>query len=178
MIDRSFSQKLLLVLIALTGLISTASANDYASQFARSMFDPSNSIGYSKKFGIDFGPQAKKYHYDSRMIRAAQIAQDRAHAHSTRRCWRYVKTALVAAQVLDSYPTTEYAKQAGADLLKQGLKKIAVTDPYKAPIGAVLVYGGRGAGHVEIRTKTGFVSDFDSAKPSSRPLLGVYIKPS
>jgi hypothetical protein len=40
-----------------------------------------------------------------------------------------------------------------------------------------LVYGGgRAAGHVEIRTKTGFVSDFRSPTPSKRRLIGVYAK--
>lgn len=178
MIDRLPFQKLALVMIAILGFASTASATDYSKQFAQSMFDAQNSMTYTPKWGLNFGPQANKYHYDSRMIRAAQIAQARAHAHSTRSCWRYVKTALVAAQVIDSYPKTAYAKQAGGDLEEQGLKKISVTDPYKAPVGAVLVYGGKGAGHVEIRTTTGFVSDFDSPKPSSRPLIGVYIKPS
>jgi len=46
-----------------------------------------------------------------------------------------------------------------------------------APVGSVLVYGAnRAAGHVEIRTKDGFVSDFNSKTPSHRPLLGVYAK--
>jgi hypothetical protein len=41
----------------------------------------------------------------------------------------------------------------------------------------VLVYGtARSVGHVEIRTKDGFVSDFRSATPSRRPLMGVYAK--
>jgi hypothetical protein len=52
-----------------------------------------------------------------------------------------------------------------------------VNDPHAAPVGAVLVYGGRGAGHVEIRTETGFVSDHASLKPSPRPLIGVFVKP-
>jgi hypothetical protein len=52
-----------------------------------------------------------------------------------------------------------------------------VHDPFKAPVGAVLVYGARrAAGHVEIRTKDGFVSDFRSKIPSPRPLIGVYAK--
>jgi len=52
-----------------------------------------------------------------------------------------------------------------------------VSDPYAAPMGAVLVYGAsKAAGHVEIRTKDGFVSDFKSKVPSPRPLLGVYAK--
>ncbi len=58
-----------------------------------------------------------------------------------------------------------------------GFKKLPISDPYAAPVGAVLVYGGsRAAGHVEIRTRTGFVSDFQNKKPSKRRLIGVYAK--
>ena len=125
-----------------------------------------------------FGPQSSKFRYDKRMIRAAEIAAARAKAHSTSRCWRYVKQALLAGSVIDSYPKTAYAKQAGTELQKSyGFKKIKVSDPFKAPLGAVLVYGGRGAGHVELRTPAGFVSDFESLRPSRRPLIGVYVKP-
>jgi hypothetical protein len=113
------------------------------------------------------------------MIHAAEIAAARAHAHSTSRCWHYVKSALVDAQVVPTRPTSEDAKEAGAELQgKYGFTKIPVNSPFDAPVGAVLVYGGRGAGHVEIRTTTGFVSDFVSLKPSPRPLIGVYVKRS
>lgn len=111
------------------------------------------------------------------LTRAATIAQERANAHSKSRCWRYVKQALLAAGAIDSYPKTALAKQAGDELVrKYGFKKLPVTNPYSAPIGAVLVYTARGAGHVEIRTKTGFVSDFRAVKPSKRRLIGVYAK--
>src|SRR5437867_1737510 len=60
-----------------------------------------------------FGPRSSGVKYDNRMIRAAQIAQSRARSHSARRCWSYVKTALVQAAVVDSRPETAYAKQAG-----------------------------------------------------------------
>ena len=112
------------------------------------------------------------------LVSAASIAQDRAHAHSKSRCWRYVKTALMASGAITSYPKTAYAKQAGEELVRvYGFKKLPIADPYAAPIGAVLVYGGgRAAGHVEIRTKTGFVSDFQSPTPSKRRLIGVYAK--
>src|SRR6266480_1458045 len=47
----------------------------------------------------------------------------------------------------------------------------------EALVAAGLVYGaGRAAGHVEIRTVDGFVSDFRSKTPSRRPLIGVYTK--
>ncbi len=124
------------------------------------------------------GPQSGKLRYDSRMIRAAEIAAARAKAHSTMRCWHYVKDALVAANMVSSRPTTTYAKEAGAELTQSyQFKKIRENDPYKAPLGSVLVYGGKGAGHVEIRTSRGFVSDFVSERPSPRPLIGIYVKP-
>jgi hypothetical protein len=115
---------------------------------------------------------------DPRLRCAATIAEERAHAHSRARCWHYVKEALLAAGVVSSYPKTAYAKEAGQELVNTyGFKKLAVRDPYKAPVGSVLVYGAkRAAGHVEIRTKDGFVSDFRSKIPSPRPLLGIYAK--
>jgi len=111
------------------------------------------------------------------LARAATIAQERSHAHSKSRCWRYVKEALLAAGAVTSYPKTALAKQAGSELVHNyGFKKLSVSDPYAAPVGAVLVYGGKGAGHVEIRNKTGFVSDFRAAKPSKRKLIGAFAK--
>ena len=112
------------------------------------------------------------------LMRAATIAQERAHAHSGSRCWQYVKEALLAAGAVSSYPKTAYAKEAGQELVSSyGFKKLSVRDPYQAPVGSVIVYGAsRAAGHVEIRTKDGFVSDFRSKIPSTRPLLGVYAK--
>jgi hypothetical protein len=126
-----------------------------------------------------FGPQSSKFRYDTRMIRAAEIAADRARNCSTNYCWRYVKRALVAADAVDSYPGTRMAKQAGSELSREyGFKRLNLRNPYKAPIGAVLVYGGRGAGHVEIRTSSGFVSDYFSSKPRlGRPFLGAYVLP-
>jgi hypothetical protein len=115
---------------------------------------------------------------DPRLMRAATIAEDRAHAHSRSRCWQYVKQALLASGAVTSYPKTAYAKEAGQELVgSYGFKKLAVRDPFKAPVGSVLVYGAsKAAGHVEIRTKDGFVSDFRSKIPSPRPLLGIYAK--
>lgn len=113
-----------------------------------------------------------------KLMRAATIAQERANAHSRARCWQYVKEALLASGAVSSYPKTAYAKEAGQELVNSyGFKKLAVRDPFKAPVGAVIVYGAsKAAGHVEIRTKEGFVSDFRSKVPSPRPLLGVYAK--
>ena len=115
---------------------------------------------------------------DPRLMRAASIAQERSHAHSKSRCWRYVKEALLASGVIDSRPKTALAKQAANELVQDyGFRKLPIRDPFAAPIGSVLVYNARGAaGHVEIRTKNGFVSDFRSKTPSKRPLMGVYVK--
>ena len=113
---------------------------------------------------------------DPRLVRAASIADERAHAHSKARCWHYVKEALVAAGAVSSYPRTAYARQASEELMyNYGFKKLSVRDPYQAPLGAVLVYshGRRGAGHVEIRTKDGFVSDYSSKTRCRYPLLAV-----
>jgi hypothetical protein len=117
-------------------------------------------------------------HIDNKLMRAATIAEERAHAHSRSRCWHYVKDALLASGVIDSRPKTELARDAAQELVSNyGFKKLSVKDPFAAPVGSVLVYGtSRTVGHVEIRTKDGFVSDFRSKTPSRRPLLGVYAK--
>jgi hypothetical protein len=113
-----------------------------------------------------------------KLMRAATIADERARAHSKSRCWHYVKEALLASGIIDARPKTAMAKQAGDELVRDyGFKKLSVRDPFAAPLGSVLVYSSRGAaGHVEIRTKDGFVSDFRSKTPSRRPLIGVYAK--
>jgi len=130
---------------------------------------------YPKKIVQPFGNDSK---IDPKLRRAATIAEERARAHSLSKCWHYVKEALVAAGVVSSRPKTSLAKQAGQELVNNyGFKKLPVTDPYQAPVGAVLVYDAkRAAGHVEIRTESGFASDFRSKTPSRRPLLGIFAK--
>ena len=114
---------------------------------------------------------------DPRLTRAATFAQERAHADSQKQCWHYVKHALFSAGVISSYPKTADAAEAGNELMRSyGFKRLPIRDPYKAPIGAVLVYGSRNHGHVEIRTKDGFVSDYHSKYHCSYPLLAVYGK--
>lgn len=130
---------------------------------------------YPKKIVQPFHNDSK---IDPKLRRAATIAEERARAHSLSKCWSYVKEALVAAGVVKSRPQTTLAKQAGQELVNNyGFKRLPVSDPYQAPVGAVLVYDAkRSAGHVEIRTEDGFVSDFRSKTPSRRPLLGVFTK--
>ena len=126
-----------------------------------------------------FGPKSGGLRYDARMIRAAQIARQRAHPRMTWHCWAYVKDALLAANVVSSRPKSAWARQAGAELCRDyGFKKLSTRNPYDAPVGAVIVYGGNDAGHVELRTETGFASDFISREPYPRPVIGIYIKPA
>ena len=133
----------------------------------------------------DYYPKRIVYPYakvdrriDNRLVQAASLAQERAHAHSRSRCWHYVKDALLASGVIDSRPKTDLARDAASELVNNyGFKRLSITDPFAAPVGSVLVYGtARSVGHVEIRTKDGFVSDFRSPTPSKRPLMGVYAK--
>jgi len=114
---------------------------------------------------------------DPKLARAATFAQERSHAESQAHCWHYVKHALVAAGVINSYPKTAFAAEAGDELMRSyGFKRLPIRDPYAAPIGAVLVYGNRIHGHVEIRTKDGFVSDYHSKNRCFYPLIAVYGK--
>jgi hypothetical protein len=112
---------------------------------------------------------------DPAMIKAGAIAEHRAEPHSTNFCWRYVKEALVAAGSVTSYPRTAYAREAGHELVENyGFVKLAVSSPDRAPVGSVLVYGGSVAGHVELRTVHGFVSDYRCSQPSTLPFIGAY----
>ena len=117
---------------------------------------------------------------DMKLIRAATLAEERASAQSRAHCWQYVKQALVASGAIDHYPTSNYACQAGDELVRSfGFHKLSgVSDPYDAPLGAVLVYGvgSDGAGHVELRTKDGFVSDYHSKNRCKYPLIAAYAK--
>ena len=71
------------------------------------------------------GPKSAGIPYDARMIRAAQIAMRRAYPHPTWRCWHYVKDALLEARVIDSRPTSPWAKQAGDELCQRyGFRKL------------------------------------------------------
>ena len=157
---------------AILGMAACASAED-------SLFDRAHAKPLTKEQRPLFGPKSRFHSYDPRMIRAAEIAQRRAHPQMTWHCWKYVKDALLAANVVTSRPRSVWAKDAGDELCRNyGFTRLRISSPYKAPVGAVIVYGGRDAGHVEIRTKNGFVSDFVSRTAYPRPLVGVFVKAS
>lgn len=123
-----------------------------------------------------FAPKSDRFSLDDRMLNAVEIATLSARRHSHRHCWRAVKDALFEANVVSSRPTSKYAWQAAEELeQKFSFKKLEITDPFEAPVGSILVYGGPGAGHVEFRSNEGFVSDFANPRPSHRPLIGVYV---
>ena len=73
-------------------------------------------------------------HLDPKLMRAASIAEERAHAHSRSMCWHYVKEALLASGVIDTRPKSELARDAADDLVTNyGFKKLSVRDPFAAP---------------------------------------------
>ncbi|MEX1044760.1 MAG: hypothetical protein WEC73_01420 [Chthoniobacterales bacterium] len=128
-------------------------------------------------FGRKVESKAAEAQMDGRMLDAVRVAERSARRRSINRCWRFVKRALQEAELVECYPQTALAKEAAVELPERyGFKQIEVECPHDAPVGAVIVYGGRGAGHVELRSKTGFVSDHASRKPSPRPMIGVFIK--
>src|SRR5213079_2060500 len=135
---------------------------------------PTSKFNYTDASGKKQSVDVVDKYYPKKIVQP--IAK--ARAHSLSKCWHFVKEALVAAGVVKSRPQTPLAKQAGQELMNNyGFKKLPVSNPYQAPVGAVLVYDAkRAAGHVEIRTETGFVSDFRSKTPSPRPLIGVFAK--
>ena len=176
MTEPAFATRLLILLCG--GVLFASPALAAGNADTASLYDAKAASKLDPAKLSFFGPQASKFRYDQRMVHAAEIAQARAKNHSTSRCWRFVKTALLASKTISTYPKTAYAKQAGTELsTSYGFKKLNVQDPFRAPVGSVIVYGGAGAGHVEIRTDEGFVSDFESMTPSPRPMIGVYVKP-
>jgi hypothetical protein len=177
----------LLTVVSASSVVFSASAAHSDSLNFKSQFVFKDRNGKTVSAPIVDEYQKKKIAYPAakvdprvnpKLMRAATIADERAHAHSKSRCWHYVKEALVASGVVDGRPKTALAKQAGDELVRDyGFKKLPIRDPFAAPLGSVLVYTARGAaGHVEIRTKNGFVSDFRSKTPSRRQLIGIYAK--
>ena len=140
------SSKCFLLLLSGCALICLAPTRSAATENQDSLYNPRAATKLDPAKLSLFGPQASKFRYDKRMVHAAEIAQARAKGHSTSRCWRFVKTALLASKTISSYPKTAYAKQAGTELsTSYGFKKLNVQDPFRAPVGSVIVYGGAGA---------------------------------
>jgi hypothetical protein len=175
-----------LTFLSLVGLLSTTiTARSEGLAKSRTHFYYSNfdgSIGSARiirRYWIsEVHPDAPNDdRLDPRLRKAATIAQERANAQSKSRCWQYVKAALVQSGVIKSYPRSPYATQAGDELERNyGFKKLPIHDQYAAPVGSVLVFGHGAVGHVSIRTKTGFVSDYWTSNRCKYPLVAVYAK--
>lgn len=168
-------------LITTTVDVQSAGLAPSSSRFFYSNFD--GSVGSARimrhywRVPITHPDASVDSRLDPRLRRAATIAQERAHARSKSRCWQYVKQALVASGVITSYPKTNYASEAGEELVRNyGFKRLPVHDEFAAPIGSVLVFGHGSAGHVVIRTKSGFVSDYWTSNRCKYPLVAVYGK--
>lgn len=158
---------LLLLLLSSTKLLAN-----------QSLHEPKGAAAPSANLRKVLGVKSSSFKYDKRLLAAAEIASARAARSPQYHCWRHVKVALLRANVINSYPKTVYAKQAAGELQTAfGFRKLPLKDPYQAPKGSVLVYGGSGPGHIEFRSEKGFVSDFVSLKPSRLPLIGIYVKP-
>jgi hypothetical protein len=91
----------------------------------------------------------------------------------TKLCYRYVKAALLKSGLSSKYLGGSKAYQAKTHLEKQGFINILKDPSVKSkinsyrdfPTGTILVYSGGNAGHIEVKTNTGFVSDFINDKP-------------
>ena len=118
------------------------------------------------------------------------------YRNSTYDCAFYVRKAL-RGTILPDGDGLGHAKDMGCNLQKHGMVNLCRTgcaagsptcflDPFKVPVGAVLIYDNVGynchwAGHAEVKTPTGFVSDYFSTKPRNiatncRRLIGVWVK--
>ncbi len=149
------------------------------------------------------GTAGGTYTPNAQALRTADVAQANAGAKSQGMCYKWVKQSLLKSGAVSDFIPGVAAKGAGPELEKRGFVNIMgrngsnIRSPYDAPPGAVLVYGAASNatdknakyGHIEIRTRTGFASDYSSttARTGSaangtegrgRVLIGVYIKPS
>ncbi len=113
-------------------------------------------------------------------------------------CAYYVRKALEGTILPMGVGGLGHAKDQGCYLEQYGMTNLCQTscgagaptcliDPYRTPVGAVLIYDNvpgydcHWAGHSEIRTPDGFVSDYFSPRPRSegrpcRRLIGVWVK--
>jgi LysM repeat protein len=112
---------------------------------------------------------------------AATIAYAMKHAHkkSKHLCLRYVKTALKATKMISTYNAVVAAKDFGPTLAAEGFKNLLETKPgtnlRTAPVGSVIIYrpvekqernGEPIYGHIEIKTDSGYVSDYFTEHPT------------
>lgn len=111
---------------------------------------------------------------------AGSIALSRCPG-TTGRCLKAVRIAVQTAKGMPLKGDVLYAKDFGPVLVeKYKATPLRIRDPKKAPVGAIIVYGPWGksrnpAGHVEIKTAKGYVSDHISKTPYPGPVRGIYL---
>ena len=132
----------------------------------------------STKIGRPFATADRQASIQNRCGAAAPIAEERAHAHSSMATPARSKGGPPCIR-RDQLPPEDRIRERGGSGISQQLWL-----PKAAGERSVSSAGGfgpvdnanRAAGHVEIRTNNGFVSDFRLETPSRRPLLGVFVK--
>jgi hypothetical protein len=130
------------------------------------------------------------------------VQSGKLSSKSTGRCFMYVQIGLGKGHMTSDAELRQIAgtnaKNAGAALTskKYGFVNLLDMPQFRnqiieanghvnIPMGAVLVYGGYGAGHIEQRTPSGYASDYlspnsrtgDKVAFGGRVLTGVYIRP-
>ncbi|QDK36993.1 hypothetical protein [Bdellovibrio sp. NC01] len=125
---------------------------------------------------------------NSKVVEKTIKAAKRLKAKRSKRlCYKYVKNALLAGDMIDSYPPGGFARQGVSDLKAQGMVNLLDNPKYKAlikkpedaPKGAVLVYRtGSQPGHIEIKSGKGsdstYISDYESSNNIQKTVKGVY----
>ena len=109
----------------------------------------------------------KIYHNDTKAH--IKKGQKRQNGQPGGLCARYVRTFLDkmgCANLGGIGPAKGYVKP----LQNSGFTLLKTKKPCEAPIGAVIVYGGLGNGHIEIKTPMGYLSDYLSRGPRTSGL--------
>jgi LysM repeat protein len=113
------------------------------------------------------------------MAATIAYALKKAHKTSQHKCLKYVKTALYATKMIRTYNAVVAAKDFGPSLAAEGFQNLLETKPgtnlRTAPVGSVIIYrpvekqvhnGETIYGHIEIKTESGYVSDYLTRHPT------------
>lgn len=166
---------------------SSGSSSYYtpSSSGSSSYYTPSSNSSYVSTSGTATGAQ----------IGAAAQAlhgSDSMQGQCLAGVWQSLQRAGIVSGYDDFYSTwgsnPKWAKYAGPTLERLGFQNVGTSiHPNNAPVGSICVYGpGNGthpAGHIEIKTAQGWVSDGFISVPACdwntpRTLIGVYLPPA